>query len=213
MPTVTIGADLNVHAPQMVLTRVAGGVQIDGYVDGTLRATAVDNGTVGTNLLYTNFNTWATVWTGTGAGHYRYSDVTLATSVGEHLVVYVDLLVAVNDSYNVNINTIFTNPAPGVLANDLSTTNLPLTASKVTNPTNGTLIAFNSDGSFIYQPSNNVVGLDIFTYKVNDGYNNSAAATVSLNIKPLRAADRRGRCLQRQQKRNADRCGAGRPGQ
>ena len=56
---------------------------------------------------------------------------------------------------------------PGVLANDddLDGTRRPRSRSR----TRATAVTLNSDGSFTYQPDENYVGPDSFTYKVSDG--------------------------------------------
>jgi VCBS repeat-containing protein len=71
----------------------------------------------------------------------------------------------------------------GVLANDTDPENDPLTAIKATDPTNGTL-TLNSDGSFTYKPRAGFSGTDSFTYKANDGTNDSNVATVTLTVNP-----------------------------
>jgi len=86
------------------------------------------------------------------------------------------------DAYSVAMNSIFTNAAPGVLANDTDGNNDTLTSIQITAPTNGTLLSFASDGSFIYQPNVDFVGSDSFTYEANDGTTNSAPATVTLMV-------------------------------
>jgi len=48
----------------------------------------------------------------------------------------------------------------------------------LTDPVNGTLDTFNSDGSFSYTPSLDFHGSDSFTYKANDGSADSVPATV-----------------------------------
>ncbi len=69
----------------------------------------------------------------------------------------------------------------GVLSNDYDP-NVPatdtLTASLVTNVTNGTL-TLNPNGSFTYHPTLNYNGTDSFTYDVTDGGMTSRLATVS----------------------------------
>jgi len=63
-----------------------------------------------------------------------------------------------------------------------------LTFSIVTAPTNGTLTSLNTNtGAVIYQPGTNYAGADTFTFRVNNGYNFSPAAAVSLTVAP--AAD------------------------
>jgi hypothetical protein len=61
----------------------------------------------------------------------------------------------------------------GVLAND----GLATTATLNTGPTHGTLVYFNSDGSFRYDPDPGYVGVDTFTYDGNGG-----TATVTITI-------------------------------
>jgi VCBS repeat-containing protein len=89
--------------------------------------------------------------------------------------------VANDDEYSVNEDTTLTVPAPGVLTNDTDPEDDPLTAILLSNVTNG-LLNFNSDGGFSYTPDINYAGTDIFTYKANDGLENSTSATVTITI-------------------------------
>jgi len=85
-----------------------------------------------------------------------------------------------DDSYNVYQDITLTIDADeGVLAND-EPSGL-LTATLLTNPGNGTLNYFNSDGSFEYTPDLAFQGADSFTYQANWGAD-SNSATVSLNV-------------------------------
>ncbi len=93
--------------------------------------------------------------------------------------------VAQNDSYNLNEDDLsWSAAAPGVLSNDTDVDNDPLYATKVSNPSHGTL-AFHVDGSFSYKPYHNWNGTDSFTYKINDGKINSNTATVKLIVQPV----------------------------
>ena len=92
--------------------------------------------------------------------------------------------VAMDDAYTTNEETTLNVDAPGVLGNDDDEDSDPLTAVKVTDPTNGTLI-LNDDGSFTYNPATNFNGTDSFTYKANDGTNDSNIATVTITVNPL----------------------------
>jgi len=70
--------------------------------------------------------------------------------------------------------------APGVLANDSAgAAGTSLAATLLTGPTNGTL-SLNANGGFTYTPAPGFAGLDAFTYRVNDGFTNSAPALVVL---------------------------------
>src|SRR5208282_2538781 len=71
-----------------------------------------------------------------------------------------------------------------------------LTAVPVSGPGSGTL-TLNSDGSFIYQPTNNFTGTDTFTYAASDGLSTSAVAVVSIVVShrpPVTQADVYGVC-------------------
>lgn len=81
------------------------------------------------------------------------------------------------------LNTTLTisNTADGVLDNDLDAEGTTLSASKVSDPTNGTL-TFNSNGTFTYVPDTGFEGVDTFTYTASDGTNTSIAATVQVTV-------------------------------
>ena len=59
---------------------------------------------------------------------------------------------ATDDAYIVSERGTLTVTAPGVLENDTDRANDPLSASATSDPTLGTLNAFQADGSFIYTP-------------------------------------------------------------
>ena len=59
----------------------------------------------------------------------------------------------------------------------------------VSSPSNGTLTAFDANaGTYTYQPDADFVGGDTFTFRVNDGTNNSNTAIVSINVTPVNDA-------------------------
>lgn len=92
--------------------------------------------------------------------------------------------VAVNDNYTVNNAAPFTESAPGVLANDIDADLDPLTAilvSGLSPSTAGTLL-LNADGSFTYTPAAGFIGVATFTYKANDGFDDSNTATVTITV-------------------------------
>ncbi|MCH8990578.1 MAG: tandem-95 repeat protein, partial [Acidobacteria bacterium] len=95
---------------------------------------------------------------------------------------------AANDSYSTDEDTALSvNAATGVLANDVD--DAALTAVKVTDPANGTLtVPLNADGSFTYTPNANFNGVDSFTYKANDGTNDSNIATVNITVNAVNDA-------------------------
>jgi len=62
----------------------------------------------------------------------------------------------------------------------------PLTYILMSGPTNGTLSGFNTNtGALTYTPTTNYTGADGFTFRVNDGFTNSALAAVSITVTPV----------------------------
>lgn len=81
--------------------------------------------------------------------------------------------------------------AEGVLANDFDLEGDVLTATLLNTAANGSL-TLNADGSFSYTPDPDFVGVDQFTYQVNDGLGDSRPTTVTIlvgNAKPVAVAD------------------------
>ncbi len=96
--------------------------------------------------------------------------------------------VANNDSYSTNEDVALTVAGPGILGNDTDAENNPLTVILVSGPSHGS-VALNANGSFTYTPNANYNGSDSFTYKANDGIDNSnTAATVSITVNPVNDA-------------------------
>jgi VCBS repeat-containing protein len=77
--------------------------------------------------------------------------------------------------------------APGVLGNDTDVEGDPLTAVLVDDVANGTLV-LNADGSFTYTPDTDWNGVDTFTYRANDGTDDSNLATVTITVNPVNDA-------------------------
>ena len=100
-------------------------------------------------------------------------------------VVYNNTLpVGLNDSYTLLQDSIFSVEAPGLLINDSDADNNELSIIPMSGPENGTLV-MSSDGSFIYTPNKDFVGVDSFTYVIHDGYGNSSPVTVTLTVNPV----------------------------
>ena len=94
---------------------------------------------------------------------------------------------AFDDSYSVNEDSILNVNEPGILSNDTDLEGDTLNAVLVDSTTNG-ILALNDNGSFSYSPNPDFNGADSFTYKANDGYDNSNIATVSITINPVNDA-------------------------
>jgi VCBS repeat-containing protein/parallel beta-helix repeat protein len=92
-----------------------------------------------------------------------------------------DAPVAADDSASVNEDGTLTVAGDGVLGNDSDADGDPLTATLVSNVSNGTL-TLDSDGSYTYAPNPNHNGTDSFTYRANDGSADSNTATVTIAV-------------------------------
>ena len=85
------------------------------------------------------------------------------------------------DQYGVEKNNRLTVSGSGVLLNDADADHDTLTAVLASTTVHGTLV-LRADGSFTYTPAANYMGSDSFTYKANDGYTDSAVATVTISV-------------------------------
>ena len=63
-----------------------------------------------------------------------------------------------------------------------------LTFARVANPTNGTVSVNATTGAYTYTPNANFNGTESFTYQVNDGTVDSAAATVNITVSAVNDA-------------------------
>lgn len=61
----------------------------------------------------------------------------------------------------------------------------PLTFTKVTDPSNGTLGPITSNRRIVYTPNDDFVGVDSFTFKANNGVQDSDDATVSIVVRDV----------------------------
>jgi hypothetical protein len=73
-------------------------------------------------------------------------------------------------------------PADGLLDNDTDPDGDTLTAIRLMDPMNGTILSFNTDGTFAYEPNAGYSGTDSFTYAASDGQAQSAATTVNITV-------------------------------
>ncbi|OQX12316.1 MAG: hypothetical protein BWK80_43840 [Desulfobacteraceae bacterium IS3] len=70
-----------------------------------------------------------------------------------------------------------------VLANDTDPEGDPLKVTRITPPTNGTVVK-NEDGTLTYTPNPGFIGSDTFTYTVKDTSGNTNSATVTVVVDP-----------------------------
>ena len=91
--------------------------------------------------------------------------------------------VAVDDAFDTVAGEPLALAAPGVLGNDTDADGDVLTATRTSQPVNGT-VTVGANGSFTYTPDSGFVGKDRFTYTAGDGTDTSAPATVTITVKP-----------------------------
>ena len=94
-----------------------------------------------------------------------------------------DAPIANNDNYDAPVNTTIVG---NVLNNDfdVDSDTITLTTVIITNTTNGTVTSFNADGSFVYEPNTDFIGLDSFIYQICDTNGLCDVATVYLLLTP-----------------------------
>jgi hypothetical protein len=87
-----------------------------------------------------------------------------------------------DDAYSICINCTLNVPyEEGILQNDYDDDNLSIIAILDSNVSNGNL-TLNDDGSFLYIPDLDFIGIDFFTYHIYNDYLNSNIATVNINV-------------------------------
>ncbi len=116
-----------------------------------------------------------------GAQDSNVAKVTIKVSTVANLAP-----VAVNDSQSTSEDQTLNVGAPGVLANDSDPDGDTMTATKLTDPSNGSVVV-NPDGSFTYTPNLDFFGTDTFTYEVSDGEATSVA-TVTITVESVNDA-------------------------
>jgi VCBS repeat-containing protein len=89
-----------------------------------------------------------------------------------------------DDAYEMAEDGVLGVAATGVLANDTDVPCDPLIAVLVAGPSHGQLV-LNANGSFTYLPNEDFNGNDTFTYKANDGNDDSSVATVTITVNPV----------------------------
>ncbi len=163
----------------------------DSDVDGdVLRAVLISNVAHGTLSLSNNgafVYTPSLNYTGIDAFTYRATDGALTSTVATVTIAVLplnDVPVANNDAYTILEDTTLGIPAPGLLTNDFDVDGNSLTTLLVSDVAHGSL-AFSNSGAFIYTPSLNYTGVDVFAYRVTDGALTSSVATVTITILPV----------------------------
>ena len=174
------GRLLNQPAPGIL----ANDTDANGNALTAVLVTSVNHGMLTLNSSGSFFYTPAANFNGADAFTYKASDGIAQSNVATVNIVVNPVSntppVAVNDSYTVAVNTALNAAAPGVLANDTDVDGDILTAILASNVSHGSL-TFDANGSFRYTPSANFNGADSFSYRANDGPNESTA-TVTITV-------------------------------
>jgi hypothetical protein len=124
-----------------------------------------------------------------GVDTYQYSANNGPNSVASAATVTINVTntvpIATTDAYNTPFNTVLTQPAPGLLGNDVDPDQPKGQALSVTGtsaPAHGG-VAFSANGGFTYTPTNGYTGSDSFTYTLSDGVG-TATGTVNITVGP-----------------------------
>jgi len=179
-----IAIDSNVTIFEDVPTPITlSGTDVDGDALSYIIVTQPLYGTLsgtGANLIYTpNFN-----FTGSDSFTFKVNDGTVdsnTATVSISVVEFNDPPVANNQSVSTNEDVSLV-----IILTGSDPDGDEITYSIVNGPTHGTL---SGSGSMVtYLPDPNYYGPDSFTFKVNDGSNNSNVATVSITVNPVNDA-------------------------
>ena len=167
----------------------------DQDVDGNvLRAVLASTTSFGVLNLATNGSftyTPGVDYRGGDRFYYRAADAAF-TSAAVRVKLGNTPPVAVLDVYPASggLPVAVTNPALGVLANDTDGEDDAVMLARLETPPAFGDVIFNEDGTFIYTPTNGYTGTDSFTYRSNDGSEDSEPGLVKIgNTIPVAAAD------------------------
>jgi hypothetical protein len=157
-----------------------------GFILASYDATSANGGTVVVNPDGTFVYTPPTGFIGLDTFDYTIVD-SGALSDTATVTINVrdpDAPVANPDEYqtvkNINLNI----AAPGVLANDTTSIGVLATVSAIITTAQGGSVAMSTDGSFLYTPPANFVGVDTFTYTADNG-TSTDSALVTIRVLPL----------------------------
>lgn len=152
--------------------------QIVSYTQGAQGGTVVFDPNVVGNFTYTPPLNFVGVDTFTYTASDPQGNLVTETVT---IHVYPNVLPIANpDVGTTPVNT----PLHGssVLSND---TGNGITVISYTQGTQGGTVVVNVDGTYLYTPPLNFVGVDTFTYTIQDLFGNTASATVTITVTPL----------------------------
>lgn len=97
--------------------------------------------------------------------------------------------VGVDDNFEVVEGAQLVVDAPGLLVNDFDPDGDPIASGFHSDPADGTILAMNPDGAFIYEPDPGFVGVDSFAYAVRDDLGGLTGRVVDATITVTAAPD------------------------
>jgi len=166
----------------------------DTAANGTLSATDPDSGQTLTYSIVTQPTHGTVTITNATTGAYTYAPATGYAGTDSFTFKANDgykdsnvatVSVTVIDTQPTAIGASFSTPTnqalSGQLQGNANNAGQTLTFAVAQAPAHGT-VTVNANGSFSYTPASGYAGNDSFTFTVNDGYQNSAPATVSITI-------------------------------
>jgi VCBS repeat-containing protein len=143
---------------------------------------------------------WGTTWTPADINNANFGVVLSVQSNSntdesarvDHITMTVYYTLPPNTTPTANaqsLNTDEDTSLPITLTGNANDVGQTLTFEIVTNPSHGTLSGFNSaTGAVTYNPAADYNGPDSFAFRVNDGFENSSAATVSITVSAVNDA-------------------------
>ena len=156
---------------------------------GTGAAASAFTFAIGSQPLHGTVSLAGAIATYTPASNYNGADsFTFRVSQGSLTSAFATVsltITAVNDAPTANPQTVITNvsTAKAITLTGTDPEGSALTYAIVTNPAHGS-ISGGTGAARTYTPTNGFQGQDTFTFRVNDGSLNSAAATVTIEVGP-----------------------------
>lgn len=181
--SITEDATLTINAAGIL----ANDSDIDGDTLSAVLVSDVSHGTLSLNSNGAFTYTPSLNYTGIDTFTYRASDTRLDSGIATVTITIAplnDTPVANDDFYSINEDATLTIPSLGILANDIDVDGDALRAVLVSDVTHGTL-SLSNNGAFVYTPSLNYTGVDVFTYRATDNVATSAVATVTITVGAL----------------------------
>ncbi len=174
---------LNVPAPGVL----GNDIDVDGDPLTAVIKAGVSDGTLVFNTDGSFDYTPKANFSGTDDFKYRANDgIVDSDNVGIVTITVLPNQAPVSNTnfFSTPQDTVLNKAAPGVLVNDTDADDDPLSAVLVSGVSDGTLV-LNADGSFDYTPNSGATGVDLFTYKANDGTDDGNTVIVAISVAAL----------------------------